>query len=51
VEKQYLGLIREATSIVVCNYSALNMAINMGFAGRKQIASDMNEERFSAKRG
>ncbi len=27
------------------------MAINMGFAGRKQIASDLNEERFSAHRG
>ena len=33
---------RECVSILICNYSSLNMAIDMGFAGRNQIASDAN---------
>ena len=51
VQRQYERGIREAASITVCNYSSLNMAINMGFAGRKHIASDDNQARFSAKYG
>ena len=43
---------REAVSITICNYSSLNMAINMGFAARNQIASDKNmEEKFQARTG
>jgi hypothetical protein len=30
--KDYEALSREATSIVLCNYSALNMAIELGFS-------------------
>lgn len=44
VERQYEAGVRDAASILVCNYSALNMAISMGFAGRQQIASDRNED-------
>lgn len=40
VQLQYEAAIREAISILICNYSSLNMAIELGFAGRKQIASD-----------
>lgn len=28
---------------MICHYSSLNMAIDLGFSGRKQIASDQNE--------
>ena len=52
VIRQYEKCMREATSITICNYASLNMAINMGFSARNQIASDKNlEERFQAKRG
>jgi len=40
---QYEQAVREAVSILICNYSSLNMAIDLGFSGRKQIASDQNE--------
>ena len=43
---EYIDCIFQATSICVCNYSSLTMAINMGFAGRKQIASDLNQDQF-----
>jgi hypothetical protein len=43
IQMQYEACIREAASYLICNYSSLNMAIDMGFAGRKQIASDANE--------
>ena len=37
---------------MVCNYSSLNIAINMGFAGRNHIASDLNQDqKFQARRG
>ena len=42
IQLQYEAAIREAASILVCNYSSLNMAIDMGFSARKQIASDSN---------
>ena len=52
VIRQYERCMREAISIAVCNYAALNMAVNMGFQARNQIASDKNlEERFQAKTG
>lgn len=49
IQMQYEACIREAISILICNYSSLNMAIDMGFAGRKQIASDQND--FIAPKG
>lgn len=43
---------RQAASILICHYASLNMAIDMGFAGRNQIASDANlEQTFVAKKG
>ena len=51
VQRHYERCCREAASIVVCNYAALNLAISMGFAGRKQIASDAANDRFSARKG
>lgn len=43
IQMQYEAAIREAISILICNYASLNMAIDLGFSGRKQIASDNNE--------
>ena len=51
VGRQYEAAIREAASILMCNYSSLNMAISMGFSARHHIASDKNQDRFVAKRG
>ena len=52
VIRQYEKCMREAVSITICNYASLNMAVNMGFAARNQIASDINlEDRFSARTG
>ena len=51
VERQYEQAVRDACSILVCNYSALTMAVNMGFAGRHHVASDKNQDRFQAQRG
>ena len=31
--KKYEELVTEAASILICNYSSLNMAIEMGFSG------------------
>jgi len=35
IQLQYGQCIREAASVLVCNYASLNMAIDMGFSGRK----------------
>ena len=51
IDRQYEKCIREAAGITVCNYAGLNMAISLGFAGRNDIASDANNDKFSAKRG
>ena len=51
IQLQYEAAVREAASILVCNYSSLNMAIDMGFAGRKQVASDQNTGSFSTRTG
>lgn len=40
IQMQFEAAIREAISILICHYSSLNMAIDLGFQGRKQIASD-----------
>ena len=51
VLRQYAQLIEKAATILICNYSSLNYAINMGFAARKQVASDLNDDAFAARRG
>ena len=44
--KKYEQLAAEAASILLCNYSSLNMAIEMGFSesNNKFKAEDMNKQ-------
>lgn len=35
IQMQYEQAVREAVSIMICHYSSLNMAIDLGFSGRK----------------
>ena len=51
VVEQYESLIKIAVSVMICNYTALNLALDMGFAARNQIASDKEVDRFQAKKG
>ena len=44
-------MIHVAVCIMICNYSSLNLAIDMGFSGRKQIASDLANDKFLARTG
>lgn len=51
MHRQYEEMIAIGTSILMCNCASLNMAIDMGFKGRKEQASDKADRAFHARTG